>query len=126
MEINKINYSDESNLKISEDVIATIATTTAKDVPGVFSLAVTPAKNISHMLGKKGQGNGISIVFENGVASVDISIIVKFGVKVNEVAGSVQTRIKEAVETMTGITVAKVDVTVAGMKLETENKGKSK
>lgn len=126
MEVNKATYSDESNLKISEDVIATIAATTTKDVPGIYSMAPTPAKNVSRLLGKKGQGNGISIVFENGAATVEINVIVKFGVKVNEVAHTVQARVKEAVETMTGITVAKVDVIIAGMKLETENKGKSK
>lgn len=126
MEVNKKNYSEESNLKISEDVIATIAMTTAKDVPGVHSMAPTIKKDVKRLLGKKGEGNGISIVFENGAAAIEADIIVKFGVKVNEVAATVQSRVKEAVETMTGITVKKVDVVIAGMKLETENKGKSK
>ena len=124
MELNKKNYSEESNLKISEDVIATIAMTTVKDVPGVHSMAPNITKDVKRLLGKKGEGNGISITFENGDAVVEADIIVKFGVKVNEVATTVQSRVKEAVETMTGITVKKVDVVVAGMKLETENKGK--
>ncbi len=126
MEVNKTVYSDESNLKISEDVLATIATTTARDVPGIYSMAPTPAKDVRRFFGKKGEGNGISISFENGCALVELNLIVKFGAKVNEVAATVQSRVKEAIETMTGVSVSKVDVIIAGMKIETEHKGKSK
>lgn len=126
MEQNNIHYSDESNLKVSEDVLATIAATTVNDVPGIHSLAPTPGKNIRRILGKKGEGNGISISFTEEGASVEINLIIRFGCKVNDVATVVQKRVKEAIETMTGIHVINVDVVIAGMKLETENKKKTK
>ena len=127
MDINKENvYSEESNLKISEEVIATIASTTTKDVTGIHSLAATPAKDVRRFFGKKGEGKGISVDFCDGGVKVEISVIAKFGVKVNEVAKTVQQRVKEAIETMTGINVIEVDVIVAGMKLDTENKSKEK
>ncbi len=126
MEMNNKNYSDESNLKVSEGVLATIAATTACDVQGVQSMAPTPKKDLRRILGKKGEGNGVSIVFAQDGATVEVNLVVRYGCKVNEVAATVQKRVKEAIETMTGIRVLRVDVVVAGLKLETENKSKKK
>lgn len=126
MELNNKNYSDESNLKVSEDVLATIAATTACDVQGIHSMAPTPKKELRRMLGKKGEGNGVSIAFNEDGAAVELNVIVQYGCKVNDVATVVQKRVKEAIETMTGIHVVRVDVIVAGLKLETENKSKTK
>ena len=51
---------------------------------------------------------------ENGVV-VDMEIIVKFGVKVQKVATEVQEKVKSTVETMTGLNVAVVNVSVSGV-----------
>ena len=117
---NKI-YSDESNLKVSKEVVAALASTAAADVSGVVSVASNTANNLRRLFGKKGEGSGVSVSFENGSAEVEVSIIVKYGVKVPDVARKVQEQVKEAIETA-GIGVSKVDVIVADMKLETENK----
>jgi len=118
---NENVYSDESNLKISGEVIATIVSTTAKDVAGVHAMAAGPVKKL---FSKNSECRGVSLEFTEEGVKIGVYIIVKFGVKVNEVGKTVQTRVKEAVETMTGINVASVDVTVAGMKLDTENTDK--
>ena len=121
MNFEQNNYSDESNLKVSKDVIATLASTAACDVPGVASVAQTAAGRLRRLIGKQGESGGVTVEFENGLAAVEISVVVRYGVKVPEVARAVQEQVKEAIETA-GIAVGKVDVIVADMKLETENK----
>ena len=49
------------------------------------------------------------------VAAIDMSIIVKNGVKAVNVAQEVQTVVKENVQNMTGVPVARVNVTVGGV-----------
>ena len=44
-----------------------------------------------------------------------MEIIVKFGVKVQKVATEVQEKVKSTVETMTGLNVAVVNVSVSGV-----------
>ena len=48
-------------------------------------------------------------------AVLDMEIIIKFGTKVQKVAAEVQERVKSTVETMTGLNVAVVNVSVSGV-----------
>lgn len=52
------------------------------------------------------------------VAAIDMKIIVKSGVKACSVAQEVQTAVKDNVQSMTGLTVARVNVTVNGVVFE--------
>ncbi len=122
MEVNKSSYSDESNLRISEDVLATIAKTATAEIQGVAGLAATPAQGVRRVLGKKGEARGISLSFVDGEAVVDISVNVRYGAKIQTVAEKVQERVKETIENMTGIVVGRVNVSVAGLVFETENR----
>lgn len=125
MEINKNEYSDESNLKISEAVIAKIATTAATDVAGVASLASSSAsQSVKRALGIKGEAKGVSISVAGGEVVVDLFINVLYGVNVKATAEAVQANVRSAIENMTGMIVAKVDVAVVGLVFDTENKGK--
>ena len=71
MDIKNETYSDDSNLKISEDVIATIVAATAKDVAGVHAMAATPGKDVKRLFGKKGEGNGMTVTFIDGGVPFD-------------------------------------------------------
>lgn len=125
MDINKIECSDESNLKISEAVIAKIASTAATDVEGVASLAASSAsQSVKRALGIKGEAKGVSVTVSDGEVVVDLFIDVKYGVNVKTTAENVQSSVRSAIENMTGMVVAKVDVAVVGLVFETENKGK--
>ncbi|MBP3306094.1 MAG: Asp23/Gls24 family envelope stress response protein, partial [Anaerotignum sp.] len=55
------------------------------------------------------------VVKDENDAVVDMEIIVKFGTKVQKVATEVQERVKSTVETMTGLNVAVVNVSVSGV-----------
>ena len=58
-------------------------------------------------------------VTEN-TAKIDVNIIVEYGSRIPDVAFEIQNRVKKAVENMTGLTVADVNVRVAGIEVEAQ------
>ena len=48
-------------------------------------------------------------------AAVDLYIIVKYGVRIPDIALAAQENVKQAIETMTGLTVVEVNVHVQGV-----------
>ena len=100
----------KSRLKISDDVIITVARLAALDVKGVASLSGEVNK-----MSKVRKNGPIKINMMGDVAAIDVSIVVKGGEKACNVAQDVQTAVKENVQNMTGIAVARVNVTVSGV-----------
>lgn len=105
-----VKRNTSSNLKISEDVIITVARLAALDVKGVACLA----SEVNNMSKLRNNGPIIVSMIED-VAAIDIKIKVKSGVKVMAVAQEVQTAVKDNVQSMTGVAVARVNVIVSGV-----------
>lgn len=64
---------------------------------------------------RKNPRQGIRVEFEEGL-SIEVSILVKFGSYIPDVGKAVQEQVKNAVETMTGLLVEKVNVRVEAVK----------
>ena len=108
------NKQPAGSLKISQEVLATIANFASEEIDGVVSLAntYTPIKNFL----KKGSiARPIQISLNDDVAVIDISVNLKYGANSPEVAETLQKTVKDAVQNMTGITVSKVDIVVQGI-----------
>ncbi|MBR1823689.1 MAG: Asp23/Gls24 family envelope stress response protein [Ruminococcus sp.] len=110
MEAEEIRKSAASKLKISDDVIIEIARLAALDVKGVARLSGEVSK-----MNKLRNRGPIKISMIGDVAAIDMSIVVKYGEKAVAVAQDVQTVVKENVQNMTGVPVARVNVTVGGV-----------
>lgn len=103
----------KSRLKISDDVIITVARLAALDVKGVAGLSGEVNK-----MSKVRKNGPIKINMMGDVAAIDISIVVKGSEKACNVAQDVQAAVKENVQNMTGIAVARVNVTISGAVFE--------
>lgn len=110
-------YAEEGSLKISEDVVATIAGTAASDVKGVAGLSLRPLPNLKGIARRKPSHRAIRMEMHDGEAVLDVFVNLYLGAHIPEVAVELQTRVKDAVQTMTGISVSKVHVHVAGVVL---------
>ena len=110
MEADEIKKGATGRLKISDDVIISVSKLAAMDVKGVARL------NGETGMMSKLRGNGpIKVRLMGDVAAIDISIVVKSSEKAAAVAEDVQEAVKENVQNMTGVTVARVNVTVGGV-----------
>lgn len=125
-EENEITSTDNAGIKISNDVVASIAGVAVSEVPGVYGMAGGLAGGISEVLsGKKNLSKGIKVEVGEKDTKIDVNIIVEYGVRIPDVAFEIQGRVKKAVETMTGLKVSGVNIHVQGIKTNlAENKEK--
>lgn len=111
IDFNKVGFGQ---IQIADEVIAIIAGTAALEVEGVLTPAETGGSFVE-IFGKKNQSRGVKVSVDEGEAVVELDIIVEFGVKIHETAGEVQRKVKNAIETMTGLSVICVNVNVSGV-----------
>jgi len=113
-----VEYQKESNpagsLKISKNVIATIAKTTALEIDGVASFAEMELAS-SHLLGRNFGKRAIRISLNDDFAVIDLHLNLEAHARIPDVCAAVQSAVKDNVQTMTGIAVSKVNVVVAGV-----------
>jgi uncharacterized alkaline shock family protein YloU len=70
---------------------------------------------IAEMFSKKNLGKGVKIALSERIANIDVALIATYGYKIHEVCATVQQNVKKAVENMTGLDVASVNVHVQGI-----------
>ena len=113
--------SDSNEIKIADDVVATIAGIAVSEVPGVADMAGGFAGGITEVLsGKKNLAKGIKVEVGEKNTKIDVNIIVEYGVRIPDVAFEIQTKVKKSVENMTGLKVVEVNVHVQGVHAITE------
>ena len=121
-ELEQVNEIEENGIKIADDVVATIAGKAASEVTGVYSMSGGFAGGISEVFGKKSYTKGIKVETTEKDLKIDVNIIVEYGARIPDVAYEIQNRVKKAIEGMTGLTVAEVNVHVQGVNTEAQNK----
>lgn len=102
----KLNSKDAQNGKIvyNTGIVHNIVVLAIKEVEGAMPL--------------QGKKNGISLYLERDGIYADVSVVVKYGYNVPELAYRIQQSIKQSVENMTRYKVAEVDVHVCDVIFE--------
>lgn len=115
--------SEYGQISINNNVVAIIAHETAKKVPGVVELQGSLADDLAGMIGKKAKDRGIRIEKENEeLLTIDLTVVLEYGVKIPEICVQLQSAVKDAVEDMTGQQVYAVNVVVQGIRNVGEKK----
>lgn len=112
-----------NNLTISEDVIGIIAGIAAAEVEGVSGMTLGFVDGINQLIGSnKKYSKGVKIELEGDKVIVDLYVIVKYGVRIPDVAFSIQNSVKASVEAMTGLTIQAVNINVQGVTFDKTGK----
>ena len=122
MEENSPKKEDYGVIKIADDVIATIAGLAAMEVEGVAGMAGGVTSGITEMLGKKNMTKGVKLDVNDKDVAVDLYLVERFGVKIPALAHDIQNKVKQAIETMTGLKTREVNVHVQGVTFGTKDK----
>lgn len=118
----EISLANNNAIKIADDVVAVIAGVAVSEIPGVANMAGGFAGGITEVLsGKKNLAKGIKVDVGEKETRIDVNIIVEYGTRIPDVAYEIQTKVKKAVETMTGLKVVEVNVHVQGVNISTVN-----
>ena len=105
-------------IQISDEVISIIAGTAAAETEGVSLPSSAPVSSVKGFFGKKNQSKGVKVTVEENTALIEIEVVVKFGINIKNACEEVQQKVKNAVETMTGLSVSAVNVDVAAIASE--------
>jgi uncharacterized alkaline shock family protein YloU len=116
MENNKTDKTELGAVRIHNEVVAAIVASAALDIEGVVGMASGLAGGIAQLFGKKSFEKGVKVNIEENKATVNISIIVKYGYNIPKIAKQVQIKAKEAVEEMTGLSVLEINVNIQAIK----------
>ena len=109
--VENILNEEEDNINIAEEVITTIAGIAVSEISGVAEMA-------GGIAGKKNLSKGIKAETDGNNVKIDVNIIVNYGVRIPDVAFDIQNKVKQSVETMTGLKVNEVNVHVQGVNIE--------
>ena len=115
----KKNYllqtQENGNILISEEVIASIAALTGREVEGVYGLSTTANFDLANILGKKNLRNGVRVQIDGDKINIFCNLVVKMNTSVMTVAQNVQESIVNEVNAMTGVRPEGVHVNVCGV-----------
>lgn len=111
----QIKSDDLGDVRVSEEVVAIIAGLAATEVEGVSSMAGNITNEIVSKLGMKNLSKGIFVEVLDGEIKIDVAINIDYGYAIPDISTKVQDRVKTAVENMTGLNVAIVNIRVASV-----------
>lgn len=112
---------DQGSIKISEDVVASIAAVATSETDGVSGLYSSFTNDIVSFLGKKTPTKGVKVTFHSdNTVDIDICYLACFGSNICDVAKNVQENVKSAVESMTNLDIGNINIHVAGVTFNKE------
>lgn len=112
------NLLDEGNIgevQIADEVVAIIAGLAATEVEGVASMAGNVTNELVSKLGKKNLAKGVKVEITPEVVIVDMALNMEYGYNIPKTSEIVQDKVKTAIENMTGLKVAEVNIRIAGV-----------
>lgn len=114
--------SDNSmgEVQIADEVVAIIAALAATEVEGVESMAGNITNELVSRLGMKNLSKGVKVDVLEGVVTVSLALILKYNYSIVEVTSKIQEKVKAAIENMTGLEVADINIRVAGVEMDAQ------
>ena len=110
--MNSEIFENNGNVNISDEVVAVIASLAASEIKGIAGMVSGVVGGIAELIGKKNLSQGVKITREENKATIELSVIVEYGAKIPDVAWELQDKVKSEVESMTGLEVVAVNVSV--------------
>lgn len=107
-------------VRIADDVVAMIAALAATEVEGIAAMAGNLTNELLSRVGVRGLSRGARVEVSGGKVKVELAIIMEYGYNIPATCQKVQTRVKNAIENMTGLEVQDVNIRIAGINVTRE------
>lgn len=111
------NGGDFGTVKIANDVVAMIAGLAATEVSGVSAMAGNITNELMGKVGMKKQMKGVKVDILDKTVSVELAVNLEYGFNIPTTCSKVQEKVKNAIETMTGLEVADVNIRIVGINM---------
>jgi uncharacterized alkaline shock family protein YloU len=109
---------------ISDSVIAKVAGIAAREVPGVHDLGGGASRAIGAIrgaVGNKDHSQGISVEVGETQVAVDVTVSAEYPIPLQHVADGVRTAVTAAIETIIGMEVTEVNVTISDVNIPSDD-----
>ncbi|WP_028545043.1 Asp23/Gls24 family envelope stress response protein [Paenibacillus taiwanensis] len=110
----------EGNIRISNDVVATVAGLAALETPGIAAMSGGLSEGWAKRLSGKNVQTGVTVEVGQVETAIDLRVIVMYGMPIQEVCRQLQLNVRESVQNMTGLDVVEVNVKVEGVAFKDE------
>lgn len=114
------NIDNLGTVKIADEVVLIIAGLAATEVKGVTALAGNITNDAIGKTGAKGLSKGVRIQVSEEDVKVDLAIQIAYGYSVPTLSKAVQDKVKNAIETMTGLNVSEVNIRIADVDFDND------
>ncbi len=112
------NEEKFGEVRIADEVVAIIAGLAASEVEGVASMAGNVTRDLIEKLGMKSLSKGVKVTMEDDSVHVALAINIQYGFNVPATSSKIQEKVKTAIETMTGLEVAEVNIKIVNVLME--------
>ncbi len=110
--------NDIGTIYISEDVMLKVVGYAALECYGIVAMSSKRAKDgIVEWLGRENLSKGVQLRAVDDMIDVDLYIIVEYGISVTAVCNAIKEVVKYKLESMTGVKVRNVNITVEGIRI---------
>ena len=106
------------SVMIADDVVAMIASLAATEIEGVSSMVGSITNEQMSKVSMKKLTKGVHVNISNGTAIVELAVVLLYGYNIPVICQKVQEKVKTAIENMTGLTVAGVNVKIVTVKMD--------
>lgn len=116
-----LHVSDDTGLgkvEIAPEVIEVITGIAASEVEDVYSMRGNFASGVVERFGKKSHSKGVKVELTDTGISIDLFVVLNFGVSIPQVAQKLQTNVRQTLKNMTALEIAEVNVHVVGVQME--------
>lgn len=110
-----------TELSVSTEVLEKIAEVATAEVDGVVGIT-KKAIDIKGALKSKSVVKGVKVESINGALVINVHICIDSNARVREVSEAVQENVKDKIQTMTGAAVTKVNVNIADIDYDDDEK----
>jgi uncharacterized alkaline shock family protein YloU len=113
---------DLGRIEVSQQVIASIAGHAANGCYGIVGMAARGLRDgIAERLQRENLHRGVEVKVDPDGINIDLYCVVEYGVRITEVAHSLQDAVRYEVEKALGINVKTVNVNVQGIHLQEDD-----
>jgi uncharacterized alkaline shock family protein YloU len=109
---------------INDSVVAKVAGIAARDVPGVYALGGGAARALGAIrdaMNNTDMSQGISVEVGETQVAVDVSMVAEYPIALQDVASRVRSSVIRAIETLVGMEVTEVNVTINDVHLPSDD-----
>jgi len=111
--------TDQGNTTVADSVVAKIAGIAAREVSGVHQMGTGAARALGAIKEMLPVGSnapaptqGVTVEVGETDATIDLDLVVEYGVSIPDLSRSVRTNVIQRVEKMTGLSVTEVNISV--------------